>query len=359
MPWPNLSFSSKQRSEIVAIDLGGRHTKAVHLQSRGNRYYLIAYSIVDAPTEQTALSVGVLAEHLKTVSQSLGNRAKEVTIALGAADTVVRRAEMPPMPVGDMRQLLKFNSKNYLQQDLADHVFDCNPIHARPASQGGSEKGEAPRAASNKQRVLVGGAKRQLVDDVEAAIKQAGLIPAQIVPGLVGPVNSFEVAEPEAFANEAVALVDIGFKNTTVCMLQRGDLVMHRIVNIGGDRLTTGLADSMGISYPEAEGIKVGMAAEVQSSLDPIVTSLGRELRAFIDFFEHQQDVPISQIYLSGGSARGELIVQALQLELLVPCKVWNPAQKLESALGAKMAAEFEPLAPHFAVAVGAGLSAL
>jgi Tfp pilus assembly PilM family ATPase len=115
----------------------------------------------------------------------------------------------------------------------------------------------------------------------------------------------------------------------------------------------------MSISYAEAEGIKIGMATEVQTTLDPLVTSLGRELRAFIDFFEHQQDVPVSQVFLSGGSARGELIVQALQVELLVPCKVWNPTRSLESLLTPQQNAELEPLAPQFAVAVGVGISSL
>jgi type IV pilus assembly protein PilM len=134
---------------------------------------------------------------------------------------------------------------------------------------------------------------------------------------------------------------------------------MHRIVNIGGDRLTNGLAESMNISYAEAESIKIGMASEVQASLEPQVTSLGRELRAFIDFFEHQQDVPVAQVFLSGGSARSEMIVQALQLELLVPCKIWDPAAWLEVSVAPEQAAEFSSVAPQFAVAVGAGLSAL
>jgi Tfp pilus assembly PilM family ATPase len=134
---------------------------------------------------------------------------------------------------------------------------------------------------------------------------------------------------------------------------------MHRVVNMAGDRITQGLADSMGISYAEAEGIKVGMPTEVQSSLEPLVTALGRELRAFIDFFEHQQDVAVGQVYVSGGSARGELLVQALQLELLVPCKVWNPARSFNLALSADRSAEFEAVAPQLAVAIGAAVSAV
>jgi type IV pilus assembly protein PilM len=358
MAWPSFSFRSKQRDEVVAVDLGGRHTKAVHIQNKSGRYNLIAYSIQDSPTEQASTSVDVLAEHLKSVFHSLGNRTRDTAIALGPNDTVIRRAEMPPMPVGDMRQLLKFNSKTYVQQELPDHVFDCSILLPRTA---GGAVAEAPKQSggSHKQKVLVGAAKRKLVEDVEAAVKQAGLAPSQIVPGLVGPLNAFEMAEPQVFANETVALVDLGFRNTTVCMVQQGELVMHRVVNIAGDRLTSGLAEAMNISYAEAEGIKVGMPAEVQATLEPLVTSLGRELRAFVDFFEHQQDVPVSQVFLSGGCARGEMIVQALQMELLVPCKVWNPSLWLTSLLGEQHGADFQLLAPQFAVAVGTAVSAL
>jgi type IV pilus assembly protein PilM len=156
-----------------------------------------------------------------------------------------------------------------------------------------------------------------------------------------------------------VALVDVGFRNTTISMLQQGELIMHRVVSLGGDRLTQGLADTMGISYAEAEGIKVGMPTEVHTALEPLVAGLGRELRAFIDFFEHQQDVAVSQVFVSGGSARGELLMQALQAELLVPCRVWNPTKSFDMGLSSEQTAEFASVSPQFAVAIGAAISAL
>ena len=354
MPLPFFNTRARRRDEIVAIDLGGRHTKAVHVRNKGDQLSLMGYAVQDSPTEQSSFSVEVLAEHLKTVTAALGDTTKSVVVALGVTDSVVRRAELPPMPLDDMRQLLKFNAKNYLQQDLPDHVFDCSIILGE-----NSEKDGGKAAAGQKQKVVVGGGKRQLVEDVGNAIREAGLTAAQVVPGLIGPLNAFELSEPEAFAKEAVALVDLGFRNTTISMLQQGELIMHRIITMGGDRITQGLADSLGISYAEAEGIKVGMATEVQSTLEPQVGALGRELRAFIDFFEHQQDVAVSQVFVSGGSARGELIVQALQLELLVPCRVWNPARSFEMALSAERSAEFASVAPQLAVAVGAAISAV
>ena len=354
MTFPFLNARTKRRDEIVAIDLGGRHTKAVHIQNRNDKFRLISYTIQDSPSDQASCSVDVLAEHLRVVSRALGDSVKNVTVALGVTETVVRQTEMPAMPVGDIRQLLKFNSKNYLQQDLPDHVFDCSFILPR-AVNGGAEASKP--AASQKQKLLVGAAKRQIVEDIETAVKQAGLVPAQVVPGLVGPVNAFERSQAEAFGQQAVALVDIGFRNSTISLLECGELIMHRVVNIAGDRLTSGLAESLSISYAEAEGIKVGMATEVQQNLDPLVMALGRELRAFIDFFEHQQDAAVSHVFVSGGSARNELIVQALQTEILIPCQSWNPAKSLESTLSPQQQAQFDNVAPQFAVAVGTALS--
>jgi Tfp pilus assembly PilM family ATPase len=171
-------------------------------------------------------------------------------------------------------------------------------------------------------------------------------------------VNAFEITMPEAFANESVALVDIGFKHTSVCVVDRGELVLTRTVNIGGDRLTAGLAEAMNVTYAEAEGIKVGMAPEVQSALETQVLPLGRELRASLDFFEHQQDRPVSQVYVSGGSSKSQSILEMLRAELIVECKTWNPTSSLQLALPGQQAVEIDHIGSQLTVAVGAALAA-
>jgi type IV pilus assembly protein PilM len=360
MALPFLKGAANKRDQLLSVDLGGRTTKAVHLQRKGERYVLTGYAMLDAPIYEKNLSADLLGEHLKNVCQALNPKTRNISLSLGVSDSIVRHADLPQIPVGDMRQILKNNTKNYLQQDLPGHVFDCFVIPPRADAnppQGAPEK--AKLGGSAKSRVLVAGARRQLIDEMQNAVKNTGFVADQIVPGLLGPVNAFELAMPEIFAREVVALVDIGFKNTSICILQQGDLVLSRVVAIGGDRLTIGLAESLGISYAEAEGIKVGMPAEVQSNLEALVLPLGRELRASIDFFEHQQDQTVSQVYISGGSARSEFIVQTLQTELVAECKAWNPLSFLVLSLPPQQAAEIEHVAPQLTVAVGAATGAL
>lgn len=354
MALPFINGSGKKRDQILAVDLGGRTTKAVHLQRKGEGFVLSSFALLDAPIYEKALSADLLAEHLKNVCQALDAKTKNVAIAVGVNESIVRHADLPQMPVDDMRQILRNNTKNYLQQDLPGYVFDCYIIPSR-AFQKGQDKGKP--AGPQKQKVLVAGAKRQLLDDMQAAIKNTGLIADHIIPGLVGPVNAFEMAMPEVFSKDVVALVDMGFKGTTICLLQEGELILSRAVAIGGDRLSNGLAESLGISYAEAEGIKVGMPSEVQSQLEALVLPLGRELRASIDFFEHQQDKTVTQVFISGGSARSEFIVNSLQTELMVECKGWNPTTFLQTALPPQQLADIEHVAPQLAVAVGTAIA--
>jgi type IV pilus assembly protein PilM len=356
MALPFFSSGTRKRDQIVAIDLGGRITKAVHIQRNGDAFVLLRYALLDAPLYEKHLSSEMVTEHLKSISQTLAANTKLVTLALGVNDSIVRHAEMPRVPVGDMRQILKNNTKNYLQQDLASHIFDCY-IVSIPETPGPPE-GARTASVATKLKVLVGGARRQLVEDLQAAVKDASLVVEQIVPGLIGPVNAFELAMPDVFSREVVALVDIGFKNSTICILQAGDLILSRVVGIGGDALTSGLAESLKITYAEAEGIKVGMPTEVQSNLESVLLPLGRELRASIDFFEHQQDKTVSRVFISGGSARSDFIVQSLEAELLVPCSRWNPTSFLRLSLPPQQMAEAEQVAPQLTVAVGTAVAA-
>lgn len=356
MGLPFLTSSAKKRDHIVAIDLGGRITKGVYLQRKGDGFSLVSYTVQDAPVYEKSISPDLLSEHLKVVMQALSARTKQIILSLGVNDSIVRQAEMPFLPPSDLRLMVKSSPKMFLQQDFPGYVFDCYILPPKQLEKPAEAEKRGPATISGKVKVMIGGAKSQLVDDVQAGIKAAGFVPDQIVPGILGPVNAFEMAHPEQFAKEVVALVDLGFKSASITVLMEGEIALSRVVGIGGDKITSGLAEVMGISYAEAEGIKVGMAGEVQSNLEPLLIPLGRELRASIDFFEHQQDKPVSQIWISGGAARSEFFLQTLQNELMAPCKTWNPTGFLQMALSPQQMAEIEQVAPQLSLAIGAAV---
>ncbi len=350
MALPFLGHRTKARSQIIAVDLGTHTFKAVHIQQRGGKLYLTDYAIEDSPAQSGPVTPQTLGDALSKVIQQLGGRAKMVALALGSGETILRHAELPLVSRSDMRTMLKYNAKSYLQQDLPDHVFDCYLVPPRTPAKTELKAGQ-------KCRVLVGGVPARMIDDILTSARLAGVIPEVVVPGLIGPVNAFELAQPEPFAEKVVALVDIGFQNSSIAILSKGELMLTRVVGIGGDRLTTGIAGELGISYAEAEGIKLGLPQEVEATIVSLLSPLVRELRASIDYFEHQQDCRLNEVFVSGGSSSSDYILQFVQTELVVPCTTWNPTAFLTTNMPARRLGNLEQAAPRLTTAIGAALA--
>lgn len=355
MPLPFFNSFEKKRDQVMVIDLGAKVTKAIHVTRKANGFILNGFALVDAPVFDKGLNTGPMADHLKAVTQLLNVRIKPVSLAVGVESSLLRHADMPLVTAHDMRQMLKFGSKNYLQQDLSDCIFD---VHILPLKPDGPAKADAPKGGNPKTRVLVGAAKKQIVADLQESAERAGLVADQIIPSFIGPANAFEMAQPEAFAKEVIALVDVGYKNTTICILYNGELTLSRVVAFGSGKLTQGISEALGMSLEEAEGAKITMPPEVESVAQALLSPLGRELRASIDFHDHQRDRAVSQVFFSGGAARCPQIVQALQVELMVPCQTWNPTSFMTLELPPQMLGEIEAIAPQLTVAVGAGMAA-
>ena len=113
MPLPFITGERRKLEQVIAVDLGTRSTKAVHVQRKGDVYTLFRHAILDAPIYEKVLSVEMLTEHLKAVHQAFETKHKAICISVGAHDSILRQADMPMIPVEDMRQVLKNSPKTY------------------------------------------------------------------------------------------------------------------------------------------------------------------------------------------------------------------------------------------------------
>jgi type IV pilus assembly protein PilM len=344
---------NRRREEIIGIDLGTKTTKAVLVRRKGDEYILRNYVLMEAPSAEKAFSRTVWAEHVRKVGKALGGATRRLVLAMGPSSTLFSQAELPAAAASDLRKIIKLSPKNYLQQDLPDHVFDCYVT-------AGDDR-EAAGRTRRKARVLVAAARRPLIEDLVDGAWDAGYTVERITLSQVATADAFAAANPEEAPSETAAFLDIGFRHSTISILYRGRLSLVRVVNIGAEQLADVMqqASTRGPVVSQDDDENPGLDA-LQVSVQKAIRGLAKEVDASVGFFLSQYDVPVHQVYVSGGSARSHLILQTLELELGVPCRAWNPALALKhEGEAASRGGDLEYEAPQLTVAVGAALGLL
>jgi Tfp pilus assembly PilM family ATPase len=317
---------AKRGNSVIGLDLGKHVFKGVVLHRKGDsRYVLTSYASREVPEEMQ--SADDLALELKALLKELGT-AKGCAVAVSDPSSLLRIIEQPDTPVDLLRNALRLNGLAVLNQECKDFVLDCAAVSAN-GSNGEHANGEAPAATNGgvaKKKYLVGGMLRPQVKQIAEAMSKTRISADILQLAPVCSFNAFELAYPEIFANDTFLLLDMGHLQSTVLIGSKKELVLVRSVDYGGKSLTQALTADGALDANAAQLMMnegdAGMAEICRTSL----TRLATEVRNSIGFFEGQHEESIHRIFVSGGLAKTETILQTLSDELGLPCEIWDPA---------------------------------
>lgn len=353
---------AKPANSVIGIDLGKHVFKGVLLQRKGEQRFVLT-NYAARPVPETIANSEELAQQVKLLLKDLGGSTKSYAVAASDPTALLRIVEQPTTPVELLRTALRFNGLAVLNQECKDFVLDCAPVSAVAlagvAPDGSPIEGPTRNLSPGKTRYLVGGMLRPKVKQISEAFSKTKAAASLLQLAPICSFNAFEFAHPEVFANEAFLLLDMGHEQSTVLIGQKGELMLARSVDYGGkvfgQTLTAeGAVDDAGARLLMQEG-DAGIAEICRGSL----LGLATEVRNSIGFFEGQHEESIHRIFVSGGMAKTEMILQTLSDELGLPCEIWDPLETCEVALPP---AKRQALANEFVslnVACGAAISYL
>ncbi|MDQ6622647.1 MAG: pilus assembly protein PilM [Verrucomicrobiota bacterium] len=332
---------ARRGNTVIGIDLGKHAFKGVHLQRKGDaRFVLTNYASHEVPEDMKTPED--IAQNLKVLLKELGGSGKACALAISDPDSLLRIVEQPDTPIELLRSALHLNGLMVLNQDCKDFVLDCAPVaanghahvngtSANAVAAGG--EGGLQLSTATKTKYLVGGMLRASVKQLGEAASKNRLTPEILQLAPVCSFNAFEFAYPEIFAKEAFLLLDMGHLQSTVLIGSKHELVLVRSIDYGGKSLMQALTNEGTLEANAArlmlEQGDAGMAEMCRLSLGRLAT----EVRNSIGFFEGQREETIHRIFVSGGLARVELVLQALSDELSLPCEIWDPLEMCEVAL--------------------------
>jgi len=329
---------ARRADSVVGIDLGKHMLKGVALRRKNNSRFVLT-SFASRPVPEEFASADDLAGELKQLVRELGG-AKACAIAVSDPTIILRIIEQPDTPVDLLRNALRLNGLAVLNQDCKEFVLDVAPL----LHENGTSVIDKPTSGSNvavqagvatQTKYLVGGMLRSQIKQVVAAAAKIRVSPELLQLAPVCSFNAFEFAYPEVFANEAFLLLDMGHLESTVLIGSRSELVLVRSIDYGGKALMQALtaedaldADAAWLMIQQGDE---GMTEICRNSL----SRLAMEVRNSIGFFEGQREEGIHRVFVSGGLARAETVLQTLSDELSLPCEIWDPLETCEVALPA------------------------
>ena len=329
---------ARRGDSVIGLDLGKRVFKGVALRRRSDsRFVLTNYASREVPEE-----IGTseqLAQEVKLLLKELGG-AKGCAVAVSDPASLLRIIEQPDTPVDLLRNALRLNGLAVLNQECKDFVLDVAPVLSNGLNGGspsveGVESGNVAvqSGVMTKTKYLVGGLLRNVVKQISEAMSKTKVTPDILQLAPVCSFNAFEFAYSEIFHKEAFLLLDMGYSQSTVLIGSKAELVLVRSIDYGGKALTQALTADGALDANAAwvmiQQGDAGMADICRASLNRLAT----EVRNSIGFFEGQREEGINRIFVSGGMARAETVLQSLSDELGLPCEIWDPLETCEVAL--------------------------
>jgi type IV pilus assembly protein PilM len=346
-------FGLGTKRDTVGLDIGASSIKAVQLKGGRGGYELVRLGIVPLHPETIVDGVimdsGTVISAIQQIFTENQIKTKDVAVAVSGHSVIVKKIKVQRMKPEELEENIPFEAEQYVPYAIEDVNLDFQIL-------------ESATPGSNEMDVLLVAVKKDIINDYLSIISTAGLNAVVVDVDAFALQNAFEIAH-EGDREQVVGLVNLGAAVMNINILQGGMSEFTRDSALGGTRYTESIQKMLGLSYEQAEALKLGGEVDgrtfedARPAVDMVNTELAGEIRRSFDFFRSSSHSDtIHRVVLSGGCARLPGLVEYLSENLEIPCDVANPLRRV-TADSKRFDPEYlQVIAPQLAVCVGLAL---
>lgn len=339
--------NQQKRNVALGLDLGSSQIKAALIRRHRDKLELAEYAVRTLPPGVIkSCKEPEFTSELQQLVDGLKTPERHAFVTISCSSAMVCQAEFPPVPLTEIKTALRLNSSGHLRRDFSSYYLDAFEL-----------KRESP-GSKGKTKVLIAGADKEEVDARRDALVAAKIKPEVIELAAVSVINAFQVSHPE-LKDEAVVLVDIGARSTSINILLDSVPLITRIMHFGGAQLSEYIGQTLLLDPREAEEQKIKMSQSIQELVKTAITPLSREVRSSVDFFERQHDRHVHRIFACGGSAGSQQVLQFLSESIGMHVECWNPVENLDISGFNGDAPQVMASGPSLAAAIGVAAARL
>jgi type IV pilus assembly protein PilM len=356
-------MSVPKKNQLVGLDIGSNSIKLVEIDSGKRGLILKNFGIISLPqnaiVEGSIKEMEIVASAIKTLYKNLKVKNKNVATAISGYSVIVKKISISKRDESELEKTIQEEAEQYIPFDINDVNLDFE-ILGNEAIPAGDEK-EKEKEKSDLMDIMLVAAKKDIVEDYSSLMQLTGLSPLVMDVDAFALQNAFEISFDDAAG--CYAIVNIGAEELGINAIKNGVSIFTRDSSYGGYQINEAIMSKLGVSYEEAEKIKLGItkiskgAEALEEIFTTTISGWVNEVKRALDFLSTTYpDENISKIYISGGSCRIPGFQKYLEMETETPVVEINPFANLQINEKAFDPKYLSYMAPQAAVAVGLAL---
>lgn len=366
-PFSNLlnSFFAPKPTSVIGIDIGSSSVKVVQLKKKNGKAVLETYGeIALGPYgntdlgRATFLGADKLGEAVKDLLKESNTSTINSGMSISIGSSFIVFMKLPSTEEKNFAEMVPIEARKYIPVPISEVTLDWWAIPKDENTVSEFQNGQ------------------QIVDDKQTeilliVINNDSLNKNKEIQKLAGLDTTFSEVEifssMRASVEPSIApqvIIDFGAGSTKVFVVERGILKASHVVNRGSQDISLSISKSMGITFDEAEKIKIKQGilgsgtdtniAEISSiTVDYILAETGR----FIMGYYKKSNKKISKIVMTGGGALLKGLKEKAQGAFETPVEVSDPFSKIEYP--AFLEEVLKNAGPEFSVAIGLAIRKL
>jgi len=345
-------FGMGKPKGLVGLDIGSSSVKVVELKKKGSEYELVSLGLEslgqDTVVDGAIMDSFSVANAIEKIFNEHKIKTKAISTAVSGHSVIVKRITVNAPSEDEVANAIPYEAQQYIPFDMADVFMSYELLGPAQAGPGFD--------------VMLVAVKRDKILNHTNVVSQAGKEARVVEIDAFAIQNAFEV-NYEPPPDRMTALLNIGASLMNINIIRGGVPLFTRDVSVGGNQYTDTLQKELDLSFEDAEKLKQGqevgtVAADAKT---PHIRSVSEilllEVQKTFDFFRQTTTAEnIQQIYMAGGTAKIEGLVDLLKEEFNVPVEILNPFQRIEINPSKFDTGYINDIAPRMSVAVGLAL---
>ncbi len=296
----------------IGLDIGAHSIKVCELSGSPGKFKIERFGVFTlseaALIEDEIQKPSEIVEGVLEALKQSGIRSRQVCLGLFGPNTMTKRLNVPEGSREEIEDHILWEAEQYITFGADDSQID---FHIVGENEGGGKD------------AIVAAAKNEIIESFTNICKDAKLTATVVDLNVLALANVME----EVFGDnldeysQGTLLLDLGAQSTKVIVYKRGAPIFTKEVAVGGSLVTEEIQRQMGVSYEEAEDLKItvddrgNLPQEILNIVNSQIEGIVSEIKKNINFYITQGSAEkVEYCFVTGGTSLLPGLIEKLSI---------------------------------------------